>query len=93
MNLEVITVLHYLINFVHYSSTTVSKTAPEHDAATMRDSFLQKACQCGQLQISIEFEGVHYGAGVSFSVGTLHGDVKLVSLWTVVLLEYPWATY
>lgn len=31
--------------------------------------------QCGQLQV--EFKGVDYGAGVSFSVGTLHGDVKL----------------
>lgn len=85
------------------TSTTGSKTDPEHDAtATIHDStvflvlkaslLLQRAYllslsdhktfslsrQCGQLQILVKLEGVDFGAGASFLVGTLsvHGDVK-----------------
>lgn len=45
-------------------------------------SFFQKT---SELKISVELEGVEFGAEASFLVGALsvHADVKLASLWTV----------
>lgn len=44
--------------------------------------FFQKT---SELKISVELEGVEFGAEASFLVGALsvHADVKLASLWTV----------
>lgn len=47
-----------------------------------------KALPHGQLQISVELQGVDFGAGASFLVTTftLRGNIKLVSMCTVMFV-------
>lgn len=51
------------------------------------------ACLFEQLQIFVELEGVSFGVGASFLLGTLlvHDHVQLTSLWTVTLVfqQFP----
>lgn len=51
----------------------------------------QLACPHGQRYISVESEGADFCTEASFLVGTLsvHGDMKLASLW-IVMLVFQW---
>lgn len=101
---------------LHYSSTTGSKTAPEHrwysvlrfESLTITPPDIyplsllpyssifvssdHKICLFEQQQLLEELEGVDFGVGVSFLVGSLsvHGNVKRTPLWTVMLVyQFP----